>query len=210
MFIKSLFQIPQDHHDLPCENLKILLGYMATYFPFRPDIVTNRDIKVCSNALEFALIKIRFFFVKVEQFFRDLNLIYCELTSLLLLASYTRSANSSRTSRGKSQLATQASEGSLQAQRVSEYVIQLLRGEPSSGSQLGRSLTPQAYTTLLPTIWALLHQSSPNKQQESSTVLQAVLEHATDTSSNSAVKKLEIEFVARLVLVSPFAPLRSL
>lgn len=51
MFIKSLFQIPQGHHDLARENLKILLGYMAAYFPFRPDIGTNRDIKVCSIVL---------------------------------------------------------------------------------------------------------------------------------------------------------------
>lgn len=34
-------------------------------------------------------------------------------------------------------------------------------------------------------------------------MLQATLEHATKSSSNSAVKKSAIEFVARLILVSP-------
>ena len=145
--------------------------------------------------------------MKVEQSFQDLNLIYCELTSLLVLAS----TKNSRTSRGKSrqtQVAFQASEAvlSLQAERVSEYVIQLLRGEASSRSQLGRPLTPMAYTALLPTVWSLLNQPSPNERQISSVVLQTMLEHAINTSSNSAVKKLGIEFVARLVLVSHACP----
>jgi pre-rRNA-processing protein IPI1 len=142
--------------------------------------------------------------VKIEQSFQDLNLIYCELTSLLVLASYTRSSNKSPATRRKPLQITQTSEGvlSLQAGRVSEYVIQLLRGEASSGSQLGRSLAPAAYTALLPTIWWLLNQPSTNQHQISGGVLQSLLEHATNTSSNSAVKKLGIEFIARLILVS--------
>jgi pre-rRNA-processing protein IPI1 len=144
--------------------------------------------------------------LKVEQSFQDLNLIYCQLTSLLVLASDSRSTNNSRASRGKYRQTAiaQASKGvlSLQAERVSEYVIQLLRGEVLLGSQVGRPLTPAAYTALLPTIWSLLNQPLPNERQISSAVLQATLEHATKTSSNSAVKKLGIEFVARLVLVS--------
>jgi pre-rRNA-processing protein IPI1 len=146
-------------------------------------------------------------FLKVEQSFEDLNLIYCELTSLLALASYTRITNNSRTNRAKSRQAQTTihdSEGilSLQTERVSEYVIQLLRGEALSGSQVGRLLTPAGYTALLPTIWSLLNQLLANEHPTSSDVLQAMLEHATKTSSNSVVKKLGIEFVARLALVS--------
>lgn len=59
-----------------------------------------------------------------------------------------------------------------------------------------------AYMALLPTIWSLLNQPSPNARQISSNVLRAMLEHATKTSSKSAVKKPTLEFVARLVLVS--------
>jgi pre-rRNA-processing protein IPI1 len=143
---------------------------------------------------------------KVEQSFQDLNLIYCELTSLLALASSTRTTTNSPTNPGKSRQAhtTRDSEGilPLQTERVSEYVIQLLRGEALSGSQVGRLLTPAGYTALLPTIWSLLNQPLVDKHPTYSNVLQAMLEHATKTSSNSVVKKLGIEFVARLVLVS--------
>ena len=148
--------------------------------------------------------------LKVEQSFQDLNLIYCELTSLLALASDSQLTNNLRTGQEKSRqnsVPTQGSEGilSLQAERVSKYVVQLLQGEVQSGSQVGRPLTPVAYTGLLPTIWSLLNRPSLNEHQIASSVLRATLEHATKTSSNSAVKKLAIEFVARLILVSLFA-----
>ena len=42
---------PQDQHEFAREDLRTLLGYMATYFPFRPDTITNRDIKVSSIVL---------------------------------------------------------------------------------------------------------------------------------------------------------------
>lgn len=136
--------------------------------------------------------------------FQELNLIYCELTSLLVLAS--RSSNNIRAHRVKSrqvQATSLASERvlSIQAERVCEYVIQLLRGEPSSSSQIGRPLTSEAYNALLPTLWSLLNQPSINQHRISNSVLQATLDHATKSSSKSAVKKCTIEFVARLVTV---------
>jgi pre-rRNA-processing protein IPI1 len=205
--VHSVAGFAQDQHSLAREDLRTLLGYMTTYFPFRPNTNTNRDIKVHSIVLWFGLCLLtNVSSSKVEQSIQDLNLIYCELTSLLVLVSHTRS-NNSRTNRGQSrqtQNATQASEGVLllQAERVSQYVIQLLRGEALSGSQIGRLLTPTAYIALLPTIWSLLNQPSPNEHRIRSNVLLAILEHATKTSSNSPVKKLGIEFVARLVIVS--------
>jgi hypothetical protein len=36
----------QGQHDVAREDLRGLLGYMTTYFPFRPNTITNRDIKV--------------------------------------------------------------------------------------------------------------------------------------------------------------------
>jgi pre-rRNA-processing protein IPI1 len=148
--------------------------------------------------------------LKVEQSFQDLNLIYCELTSLLVFASDNRLANNSCTGQEKSRqnsVSTQTSEGilSLQAERVSKYIVQLLQGEVQSGSQVGRPLTPVAYTGLLPTIWSLLNRPSLNEHQIASSVFRATLEHAIKASSVSAVKKLAIEFVARLILVSLFA-----
>lgn len=199
----TIFQnLSSGQYDTAREALKTLLGYMTTYFPFRPTTVTNRDIKVSlippiwSTCLLTVLPGL-----KVEQSIQDLNLIYCELTSLLVLASYARPSNNPHARRETSrqtQTHLQASEEvlSIQAERVSEYVIQLLRGEASTSSPLGRPLTSSAYTALLPTIWSLLNRRS-------SGVLRAMLEHATKTSSKSAVKKSTIEFVARLVLVCP-------
>ena len=120
---------------------------------------------------------------------------------------FTCTTNNLRTNRERSRQAhstIQVSEGilSLQTERVREYIIQLLRGEALSGSQVGRLLTPAGYTALLPTIWSLLNQPLADEHLTSSDVLQAMLEHATKTSSNSIVKKLGIEFVARLALVS--------
>jgi pre-rRNA-processing protein IPI1 len=83
------------------------------------------------------------------------------------------------------------------ARRVSDYVIQLLRGESASVS---RPLAPAAYVALLPTIWALLSTS----QGMASPVLEAVVEHAVHVSSKSALKRWTVEFMARLVLVCVF------
>ena len=153
---------------------------MTTYFPFRPDIISHRDFKV-------------------DQSFQELNIMYCELTSLLVLISNDRPIGKSRgNSRANS---THKFNGALlvQAQRVSGYVIELLRGEPAAGSsQLGRPLSFDTYSALLPTIWSLVNQGSPT----SGDIFQATLNHAIKTSSKSAVKSSTIEFVARIALVS--------
>jgi hypothetical protein len=92
----------------------------------------------------------------------------------------------------------------VQAERVSEHVIQLLRGECVPSSQLSRPLTLTAYTALLPTIWSLLNNPSAGQRHLSDDVLQAVVEHAIKTSSKSATKRATVEFVGRLVFVHKF------
>lgn len=157
---------------------------MTTYFPFRPSTASNRDIKV-------------------EQSFQELNIIYCELISLLVLISHNRPVGKSR---GKARAATtHKSDGtlSIQARRVSDYVIELLRGDPAAGSsQLGQPLSSDAYSALLPTIWSLLNQGSPNDFSTSDGIFLATLNHAIKTSSKSAVKSSTVEFIARIALVS--------
>ncbi|KAJ7181761.1 hypothetical protein C8R43DRAFT_970362 [Mycena crocata] len=162
-----------------CADLKSILGYMAPYFPFR-----------LSGARE----------IKVEQIFQSLNLIFCELTSLLILTPETVA-----TSRGKRVI--QGRQGSskdglqVQTQRVSEYVIQLLKGESLSTSQLGRPLTPAEYAALLPTIWSLINNNNSNLRHISTYVLHATIEHSSRVSSKSALKQLTLEFVGRVVLL---------
>ncbi|KAK7064145.1 testis-expressed sequence 10 protein [Favolaschia claudopus] len=158
-------------------DLKSMLGYMAPYFPFR--LVGSRELKV-------------------EQLFQALNLTFCELTSLLVLTSESAAQHRNKSSTaGDSKYNIQ-----LQVERVSEYVVQLLKGESGSASQLSRPLTATAYAALLPTIWALVNNSNPNLRTSSSEVLRATLDHASRASSKSATKQTTIEFVARLVLLS--------
>ncbi|KAJ7837515.1 hypothetical protein B0H14DRAFT_2790969 [Mycena olivaceomarginata] len=161
-----------DQRSTACANLKSILGYMAPYFPFR--LNGSREIKA-------------------EQIFQALNLIFCELTSLLVLTS-------ERTPHRRGKQPTQGeSKDSLQLQTglVSQHVVQLLKGESLSTSQLGRPLTPAAYTALLPTIWALINA----KSDSSGDVLRATIEHARTVSSKSALKQITLEFVARVVLL---------
>ncbi|KAJ6575217.1 hypothetical protein B0H19DRAFT_1127709 [Mycena capillaripes] len=165
-----------EHRATTCADLKSILGYMFPYFPFK--LNGSREIKA-------------------EQIFQALNLMFCELTSLLVLTS-----ESMPNRRGK-QLAPGKSKDSLQVQteRVSEHVVQLLRGESLSTSQLGRPLTPTAYSALLPTIWSLVNNANPSLRAVSSEVLRATVEHASKVSSKSALKQITIEFIARIVLL---------
>jgi hypothetical protein len=62
-FIFPLFiHFWQGQHSLARENLRTLLGYMTTYFPFRPNTTTNRDMKVCPIVLRCEPFDERFFF----------------------------------------------------------------------------------------------------------------------------------------------------
>ncbi|KAJ7110117.1 hypothetical protein C8R44DRAFT_634671 [Mycena epipterygia] len=175
--LQSTFEKDSERPVGACVDLKSILGYMAPYFPFK-----------LSGARE----------IKAEQIFQALNLIYCELTSLLILTSETVPTRGKRAVQGQ-----QGSKDGLQVQteRVSDYVIQLLKGESLSTSQLGRPLTQTAYTALLPTIWSLINNANPQLQSVSSDVLQATLEHASRVSSKSALKQVTIEFIARIVLL---------
>ncbi|KAG6884745.1 hypothetical protein C0993_008535 [Termitomyces sp. T159_Od127] len=169
------------------DDLNTLLGYMTPYFPF--NLSGTKDHKV-------------------EQAFQDLNLIFSELTSLLVLATNADNPRIRRS--GKTRQAHDSTSGnrfhnsvSMQTEHVSKYILQLLGGVPMSGSQLGRTLSPAAYISLLPAIWALLNNtSSAHHQSTSNEILNAVISHSIKTSSKSALKRPTIEFVARLALLS--------
>ncbi|KAG1864121.1 hypothetical protein DFJ58DRAFT_772772 [Suillus subalutaceus] len=152
--------------------------------------------------------------IKVEHAFQDLNVIYCELTALLVLVSFRRPSGDILrkarfpTSRSHASTSHVKHEGklALQAGLVRTYVTRLLLGEDNSGAQISRPLIPTMYIALLPTIWALLNEpkeSHTRSQGEAptDTVLSAMLDHAIRTTSNSAVKALTVEFVARILLL---------
>lgn len=188
--LQDRFSLSVAEEETLCDELSTLLGHMTGYFPFRP---ARREIKV-------------------EHAFQDLNVIYCELTALLVLVSFRRpSGDISRkarfpTSRSHASYVKHESKLTLQAGLVRTYVTRLLLGEDNFGAQISRPLIPTMYIALLPTIWALLNQpkeSHTRSQGEAhtDTVLSAMLDHAIRTTSNSAVKGLTVEFVARILLL---------
>lgn len=87
----------------------------------------------------------------------------------------------------------------LRVRLVSEYITKLLRGQSGHVSQ---SLSGASYLALLPSIWSIVNNSNAELSLSASDVLQATLEHAKKSPSKSSAKRLAIEFVARLVLVS--------
>ena len=84
---------------------------------------------------------------------------------------------------------------------MSDYVVQLLRGEASTGNALARPVTPAAYSALLPTIWSLLNNEAGDSANAGA-VLRVVVEHAMKAGSTSLVKRCTIDFLGRLALVS--------
>ncbi|KAI0053977.1 hypothetical protein FA95DRAFT_1551756 [Auriscalpium vulgare] len=163
------------HKQTDFAGLQAILSRMSIYFPFSPSTLVSRDIKV-------------------EQAFQDLSLIFCELTSILSLTAATESAGQKQKSALNDALTSQA-------EAVSGYVVELLHGGPSTSSVVGRPITSQAYTGLLPTIWSLLNTGQISRAPTSSSVLTALLEHALRTSSSSAVQGPSIDFLCHLMLM---------
>lgn len=145
---------------------------------------------------------------------QELNLAYCELTSLLTLhhaeplLSNSRSIN--HKSKGKSPQKSN-SVPSLSLDRVSEYVSHLLASEANASDGLSRPLTVAAYSALLPTLWSLVNNiggSSGGGVGEG--MVRVVVENAMRIRSTSASKRVTVEFVGRLMLVRQFSVRSSL
>ncbi|KAI0652243.1 hypothetical protein C8Q79DRAFT_898200 [Trametes meyenii] len=174
-------------------DLQVIIAYLSPYFPFtiNGSVTARRDIKV-------------------EQAFQELNLMFCELSSFLVLSHDRRTTplhrNHSchpRSSRSTQKAATRSPSDYRRVERVSEYIVQLLRGETPSGSQksISRPITPQAYVSLLPTIWSLINVGTSDAPEAAASLFSAVIAHAVKASSTSAVKRHTIDFIGRLVLL---------
>lgn len=164
------------------DNLSSLVGYMTPYFPSTGGADGKFD-RAC------------------EEF----NLIFCELTSLLLNApdnSFSKHQKRRSQNPNPSHKRSQRDQVlSSQTSRVSDYVIRRLRGQSDSPSQIGHVLGASAYVSLLPTIWALINKPLP-RDTTTNEVLCTVIDHALNLSSKSPCKRLTVEFVARLILLS--------
>jgi len=156
------------------EHLESIISYMSPYFP----------------ALQIH--------TKFDQAYEEFNLIFCEISSILVNSS--RSCTSRSTKKEKQQTKrTPSKRVSIQIDRVAQYIIRRLRGEANS-AQIRTMLTDSSYLSLLPTIWAIINKPASNRQ-EADGIIHATLDHALKVSSKSACKPLTIEFVARLLLL---------
>ncbi|KAH9063528.1 hypothetical protein EDB87DRAFT_1673571 [Lactarius vividus] len=158
------------------DSLQALLGRMAPYFPFLSSPLVKRD-------------------VQIEQTLQDLNIVFCELTSLLVLAC---SAQPVVQSNSKKRDGT-----SVQAQisQVKDFVACLLRGVSRSPNTVGRQITAQEYMALLPTLWMLLNSNLDCGADEDIDILCVLLDHARQVSSTAIAKRPTLDFVVRLILL---------
>lgn len=145
---------------------------------------------------------------QTEQTVQQLNLTFCELTSLLTLRHTEPLPSNPRLQnhkpKGKS-IQKLTPVASLPLDRVSEYVSILLAGEANPEDGLSRPLTLAAYWTLLPTLWSLVNnlgQSSGGSVGEE--VIKIVVNHAMRIGSTGASKRATVEFVGGLMLVRQF------
>ncbi|KZS93404.1 hypothetical protein SISNIDRAFT_485656 [Sistotremastrum niveocremeum HHB9708] len=165
------------------EELLSYIGYMSPYFPFGDNAFDRRDIKV-------------------ELIFQELNVIYCELVSLLLLGDEESSKKDQKGNR-KGKRAEDALDAHVT--RAAEFVLQWLEVE-TVGTPSRMSLTGTAYMSLLPTLWSLLgsgrlESSSRISKTVSDSILRAVVKQSSKASASSAVKRVSIQFIAHILLL---------
>lgn len=145
---------------------------------------------------------------QIEQALQDLNIIFCELTSLVILAHtthHTAPSNSKR--RDSNSIPTQISQ-------VKNYVARLLSGVSISSHTVARPITAQDYIALLPTVWMLLNSNQEyHDLDEGASTLSALLDHGLQVSSTAAAKRPTVDFFVRLILVCslsvPLTPFHS-
>jgi pre-rRNA-processing protein IPI1 len=133
---------------------------------------------------------------QIEQALQNLNIVFCELTSLLILA-YTTSKESDD------------NPIPIQISQVKDYVARLLSGVSISSHTVARPMTAQDYVALLPTVWMLLNSNLEHDDGNGGAgTLGALLDHGLQVSSAAATKRPTVDFLVRLILVrSPTTPL---
>jgi pre-rRNA-processing protein IPI1 len=137
---------------------------------------------------------------QTEQALQDLNVVFCELTSLLILA-YSTQQVAPRNSKGRDSMSIEKL-----VSLVKSYVARLLRGASTSSHSVGWRITAQDYMALLPTVWMLLSSDLSHSGIGEDDTLGALLDHALQVSSASAIKRSTVDFLVRLTLVGFGSP----
>jgi len=148
---------------------------------------------------------------------QDLNLIFCELASLLALATTAQGLAKPKVLNNLDRIADYISAmlrgevSFLRALRTDSSVDMTLKLAPqatTASKPVGSTLTASAYSALLPTVWSLLCHSAtappPSADQSPPSVdpiLEALLDHFASLGPNSESKSLGFIFIARICLV---------
>jgi pre-rRNA-processing protein IPI1 len=133
---------------------------------------------------------------QVEQAHQDLNVVFCELTSLLILAYSTQPVGPTNSKKRDSMSVQKL------VSQVKSYVARLLRRASMSSHTVGRRITAQDYMALLPTVWMLMNSNLAHSGvDEDADTLDALLDHALQVSSAAAIKRPTVDFLVRLILV---------
>jgi pre-rRNA-processing protein IPI1 len=133
---------------------------------------------------------------QIEQTLQDLNIVYCELTSLLILTHTTQHVAPSNSKRRDGNTIA------IQTSQVKDYIARLLSGISLSTHMAGRHITAQDYVALLPTLWILINSSVKHDSEDGGAdTLSVLLDHGLQVSSTAAVKRPTADFLARLILV---------
>ncbi|BGP24145.1 rRNA processing protein [Rhodotorula toruloides] len=182
--------------------LLALLTHASPYFPFGSSDALSAAASVGSKKQQQA----------DDEHFREMNLAFAELSSLLVLTSSRAGEKGRRekaTGKGKRGEKVREKEKRVEEvvlERVQEWVVAALRGELTTpSSPLGQPLTPSHFLSLTPTLWALLNQPSSARAAE---VWNAAVEYAVKSGANAGegerkgvAKRLAGEFVARGLLM---------
>ncbi|CAE6450981.1 unnamed protein product [Rhizoctonia solani] len=159
------------------DNLTAFMAHMAPYFPFGEGEVL--EIEPAN--------------VKTREGFQTLNLAYAELVSLRV----SRTPPTELVTRRRNKKGGKPVTDNKQVDQVASYVVRALRGEVGSLPGLPSALSLMAYTSLLPTIWALRAEND---------VISATMQYATYGSGsgagNKAAKRAAVEFMGRIILIN--------
>ena len=143
----------------------------------------------------------------------QLNILYCELVSCLIL-----SKTSSLNNKGKKKDLKLENKLDIQMESVCNWLGLMLSGNVSTAQfhenigkninfyiqittasqPLGIIVTAQTYKSLIPSFWALLNL--PLYLSAPKMILEAIFKHSSQTSVKSETKSLSVEFLSRVYL----------
>ncbi|KAH9470364.1 hypothetical protein MJO28_017589 [Puccinia striiformis f. sp. tritici] len=154
------------------KSLETILMKMAPYFIFGADDISPQG-------------------TELRHLLQNLNLMYCDLVSLLALVKPDCSNTVT-----------------IQLNQVGSYITRLLENKVISTNSNTGAMQPEAYRGIFPIVWSLLkhdliqrENSKAERASWASRVVGAFIDHLNDLSPNSELKYLGVNFLARLCIM---------